>query len=115
MLNPTKKVGEPFVTKALAARSGPVVATTDYMKSHSDQIREFVPDSYRVMGTDGYGRSDTRENLRHFFEVDAKFIVLAALTELKDLDLVSAKQIHEYMKDTGIESTKTNPLAQSNE
>jgi pyruvate dehydrogenase E1 component len=115
MLNPTKKAGEPFVTKALAARSGPVVATTDYMKSHSDQIREFVPDSYRVMGTDGYGRSDTRENLRHFFEVDAKFIVLAAITELKDLDLVSAKQISEYMKDTGIETTKINPLAQSNE
>ena len=100
------------MTEQLAKREGPVVATTDYMKAHSDQIREFVPASYRVMGTDGFGRSDTRENLRHFFEVDTKFVVLAALTELKELGLVTAKQISDHMKKTGIESTKANPLDQ---
>lgn len=112
MMNPAKKSVQPYVTKMLSTRSGPVVATTDYMKSHSDQIREFVPDSYRVMGTDGFGRSDTRENLRHFFEVDAKFVVLAALTELKDAGVVSGKEISAYMKDAGIEAGKSNPLAQ---
>lgn len=55
------------------------------MKLYSDQIREFVPDSFRVLGTDGFGRSDSREQLRHFFDVDAKFTVLAALSELKAL------------------------------
>ncbi|MFK7865148.1 MAG: pyruvate dehydrogenase (acetyl-transferring), homodimeric type [Pseudohongiellaceae bacterium] len=112
MMSPAKKPAQPYVTKMLGARSGPVVATTDYMKAHSDQIREFVPDSYRVMGTDGFGRSDTRENLRHFFEVDAKFVVLAALTELRNMDLVAAKEISAYMKEAGIEAGKPNPLAQ---
>jgi pyruvate dehydrogenase E1 component len=112
MLNPSKKPKQAYVTEQLAKREGPVVATTDYMKAHSDQIREFVPASYRVMGTDGFGRSDTRENLRHFFEVDTKFVVLAALTELKELGLVTAKQISDHMKKTGIESTKANPLDQ---
>ncbi len=112
MLNPSKKPKQAYVTEQLSKREGPVVATTDYMKAHSDQIREFVPASYRVMGTDGFGRSDTRENLRHFFEVDSKFVVLAALTELKELGLVTTKQISDHMKKTGIESTKANPLDQ---
>lgn len=112
MLNPSKKPKQAYVTEQLAKREGPVVATTDYMKAYSDQIREFVPASYRVMGTDGFGRSDTRENLRHFFEVDCKFVVLAALTELKELGLVTAKQISDHMKKTGIEPSKANPLDQ---
>ncbi len=112
MLNPTKKPKLAYVTEKLSSKEGPVVATTDYMKAHSDQIREFVPAPYRVMGTDGFGRSDTRENLRHFFEVDAKFVVLAALTELKELGIVTAKQITDHMKKTGIESSKANPLDQ---
>jgi pyruvate dehydrogenase E1 component len=112
MLNPSKKPKQAYITQQLSNREGPVVATTDYMKAHSDQVREFVPASYRVMGTDGFGRSDTRENLRHFFEVDTKFVVLAALSELKELGLVSSKQISDHMKKTGIESSKANPLDQ---
>ena len=110
MMNPTKKPKQPYVTQALAKRSGPVISTTDYMKVYSDQIREFVPDTFRVLGTDGFGRSDSRENLRHFFEVDAKFIVLAALTELKSRDLVTAKEIVDYMKKNGISQDKANPV-----
>ena len=110
MMNPTKKPKQPYVTQALAKRSGPVISTTDYMKVYSDQIREFVPDTFRVLGTDGFGRSDSRENLRHFFEVDAKFIVLAALTELKQRDLVTAKEIVDYMKKNGISQDKANPV-----
>lgn len=110
MMNPNKKPKVPYVTKVLSERSGPVVSTTDYMKAYSDQIREFVPDSYRVLGTDGFGRSDSRENLRHFFEVDSKFVVLAALTELKQRELVTAKDIVDYMKKSGISQDKANPL-----
>ncbi|MCG8415332.1 MAG: pyruvate dehydrogenase (acetyl-transferring), homodimeric type [Pseudomonadales bacterium] len=112
MLNPGRKPKVPFVTEQLSKQKGPVISTTDYMKIYSDQIREFVPDSYRVLGTDGFGRSDSREQLRHFFEVDTKFVVLAALNELKELDVVTDKQITDFMKKSGIDKTKPNPLAQ---
>ncbi len=110
MLNPTAKPQKPFVTEQLEAQSGPVIATTDYMMSYADQVREFIPETYRVLGTDGFGRSDSREKLRHFFEVDEKFIVLAALTELRARDHIDGKQIAAYMKKQGIDSNKPNPL-----
>ena len=112
MLHPEKKPKTPFVTQQLERQSGPVIAATDYMKVHSDQIREYVPDSYRVLGTDGFGRSDSREKLRHFFEVYSKFIVLAALTELKGISGLTAKAITDYMKKSGIPKNKVNPLTQ---
>ncbi len=112
MLNPGKKLKTAYVTEVLLTRNGPVISATDHMKVHSDQIREFVPDTYKVLGTDGFGRSDSREQLRRFFEVDCKFIVLAALTELKDRDVISAKQIRDHMKNNGISQGKANPLAQ---
>ena len=112
LLHPDKKANLPFVTEKLSKQKGPVIAATDYMKTYSDQIREFVPGSYRVLGTDGFGRSDSREQLRHFFEVDSKFVVLAALTELKELDLVDAKVILAHMKATGIKRDKVNPINQ---
>jgi len=111
MLHPDKKPTESFVSEQLGKQNGPVIATTDYMKSYADQIREFVPDTYRVLGTDGFGRSDSREKLRHFFEVDSKFVVLAALTELKELGAVSAKEITDYMKKSGISKDKPNPVS----
>ena len=112
MLYPEKKSKKSFVTQQLEKQSGPVIAATDYMKVYSDQIREYVPDSYRVLGTDGFGRSDSREQLRHFFEVDSKFIVLAALTELKDVSVLTAKAITDYMKKSGIDKNKVSPLSQ---
>jgi pyruvate dehydrogenase E1 component len=112
MLHPEQPAKLPYVTQALSARPGPIIATTDYMKSYADQIRAFVPDSYQVLGTDGFGRSDSREKLRHFFEVDSKFIVLATLTELKAVDLITAKSITAYMKQNGISQNKANPVAQ---
>jgi pyruvate dehydrogenase E1 component len=112
MLQPAEKPSIPYVTQQLEKRQGPVIAATDYMKSYSDQIREYVPDSYRVLGTDGFGRSDSRENLRRFFEVDSKFIVLAALTELKSRQLISTKVLSDYMKKSGIKQDKSNPLTQ---
>jgi len=112
MLNPGKKAQTPFVTEQLSGEEGPVISCTDYIKAYSDQIREFVPETYRVLGTDGFGRSDSRENLRHFFEVDSNFVVLAALTELKALDLVKAKEITDFMKKAGIDASKPNPVTQ---
>ena len=112
MLNPSKKAKIPYVTEMLLKQKGPIVSATDHMKAHSDQVREFVPESFRVLGTDGFGRSDSREQLRHFFEVDCKFIVLAALTELKEVGVITAKQIAGHMKANGIDQNKPNPLAQ---
>ena len=112
MLQPDRQATVPYVTQQLEKQQGPVIAATDYMKAYSDQIREFVPDSYRVLGTDGFGRSDSRKQLRHFFEVDSKFIVLAALTELKDRELIGHTVIIDHMKTTGIDRNKVNPLAQ---
>ena len=110
MFNPGKKPKVPFITKKLSARKGPVVAATDYMKTYSDQVREFVPDTFRVLGTDGFGRSDTREQLRHFFEVDSKFIVLAALSELNASGLIDDNTLSKYLKKAGIDKHKINPL-----
>ena len=112
MLNPGAKDKLSYVSQSLSAKQGPVIASTDHMKAFADQIREFVPGSYRVLGTDGFGRSDSREKLRHFFEVDCKFIVLAALTELKAEGLITAKTISAFMKSSGIDAKKINPLFQ---
>ena len=110
MMHPTKKEKQTYVGECLSKVAGPVIASTDYMKVHADQIREFVPDTYRVLGTDGFGRSDTRQNLRHFFEVNCNFVVLAALTELKGRGLVTADTIAKAMKSMGIAQDKIDPL-----
>jgi len=112
MLNPTKKQKVPFVTQKLSTIKGPVLSATDYMKIYSDQIREFVPDTYRVLGTDGFGRSDSREQLRHFFEVDMKFIAAATLYELQSIGLFDSKTLMAHYKKLGIDKNKANPVYQ---
>ena len=112
LLSPDGGAESPWVSAQLASREGPVVAATDYMKLHADQIREFVPASYRVLGTDGFGRSDSREKLRQHFEVDSRFVVLAALTELKDKGIVGDAEIKSWMKSKGLDAGKPNPLDQ---
>ena len=112
MLNPSKKQKIPFVTQRLLTKKGPVLSVTDYMKIHSDQIREFVPSVYRVLGTDGFGRSDSREQLRHFFEVDMKFIAAAALFELKSEGIIDSKTLMAHYKKLGIDKDKANPSYQ---
>ncbi len=72
----------PYVTAADGGRNGPVIAATDYIKNFAEQIRAFVPGRYTVLGTDGFGRSDSRLNLRRFFEVDANHIAAAAMVDL---------------------------------
>ena len=88
----------------------PVIASTDYVKAHAEAIRgHFSAPSYRVLGTDGFGRSDTRAKLRDFFEVDERFVTLAALRELQDAQVVSAAEVVQAMADMDISADKANP------
>jgi pyruvate dehydrogenase E1 component len=90
---------------------GPVVASTDYLKAFADQIRPFVPKDrvYRVLGTDGFGRSDSRAKLRHFFEVNRYFVAIAALKALADQGEGKAKAVAEAIKKYGIDPDKADP------
>jgi pyruvate dehydrogenase E1 component len=98
-----------FVETALAAHAGPVVAATDYVRLFADQIRPFVPRRYRVLGTDGFGRSDRREALRRFFEVDRRFVALAALKALADEGAIPPAQVSAAMGKLHINPDKPNP------
>lgn len=109
MLHPGKKAKVPYITKCLDGHKGPVIASSDYMRICADQVREFVPASFRVLGTDGFGRSDTRQSLRRFFEVDRNYVVLATLTELAGKGLFGAEQLSKAIKDLGIDPDKANP------
>jgi pyruvate dehydrogenase E1 component len=87
-----------------------VVAATDYMKIFADQIREFVPGKYRVLGTDGFGRSDTREKLRQFFEVDRYYVTVAALKSLAEEGKISPEKVVEAINKYNIDPDKPNPI-----
>ena len=111
MLHPTKKAKTAYITDVLEKNGkGPVVAATDYMKLYADQVRAWVPASYTVLGTDGFGRSDSRANLRRHFEVDAHYIVVAALAELAKAGDIDKKVVSKAIKDFGIDADKINPL-----
>ncbi|MBX3616812.1 pyruvate dehydrogenase (acetyl-transferring), homodimeric type [Nitrosomonas sp.] len=109
-LHPTQPGRLSHVENCLNGRSGPVIAASDYMKIYADQIREFVPGKYRVLGTDGFGRSDTRQKLRHFFEVDRYYIVVATLKALAEDGKVSQQQVVDAMQKYGIDPEKPNPV-----
>ncbi|WP_061289511.1 pyruvate dehydrogenase (acetyl-transferring), homodimeric type [Azotobacter vinelandii] len=110
-LHPEQKPEQSYVEQCLNGRKGPVVASTDYMKLFADQIRQWVPSrEYKVLGTDGFGRSDTRKKLRHFFEVDRYWVVLAALEALADRGDIEAKVVAEAIAKFGIDPDKRNPL-----
>ncbi len=109
LLHPDQPAKTSHVENCFNDRKGPFVAATDYMKIYADQIREFIPGTYRVLGTDGFGRSDTREKLRHFFEVDRFFITVAALKVLAEEGLVPAERVVRAIKKYGIDPEKSNP------
>ncbi|MDG1861229.1 MAG: pyruvate dehydrogenase (acetyl-transferring), homodimeric type [SAR324 cluster bacterium] len=110
MLHPDKKPKMSHVEKCLLDTDGPVVAATDYVKLFADQIRAYVPRSYSVLGTDGFGRSDTRQALRKHFEVDRYYIAVAALNDLMEDGSVSVKTVNAAIKKYGIDPNKNNPL-----
>ncbi|MFT4464849.1 MAG: pyruvate dehydrogenase (acetyl-transferring), homodimeric type [Sodalis sp. (in: enterobacteria)] len=108
MLHPTETPRVPYVATVL--NDAPAVASTDYMKLFAEQIRNFIPASeFRVLGTDGFGRSDSRENLRHHFEVDASYVVVAALGELAKRGDIGADVVAQAISKFGIDADKVNP------
>ena len=112
LLNPEAKPRLSFVAQQLGAHPGPVIASTDYMKSYADQIRAFMPKgvNYKVLGTDGFGRSDFRSRLREHFEVNRHYIVLAALKALSEDGTVPVAKVKEAIEKYQINVQKINPL-----
>ena len=108
-LNPFAEEKAPYVTQTLGQAKGPVVAATDYMKNYAEQIRPFLPQRYVVLGTDGFGRSDSRVNLRRFFEVDANHIAAAAMVALFKEGAVTKKDLTAALKKYEIDGDKPNP------
>ena len=110
LLHPEVEPRVPYVTRLLRDASGPAVAATDYIKAYADQIREFVPGAYTVLGTDGFGRSDTRSKLREFFEISREYIVLAALKALADEGQIENARVTQAIGALDIDPDKSNPL-----
>ncbi len=110
LLNPNQPPRVPYVAQCLGERQGPFIAATDYVRNVPEQIRQWVPGEFVVLGTDGYGRSDARAELRHHFEVDRRFIVLAALKALADDQKLDRATLGKAIADLGIDPSKANPL-----
>jgi pyruvate dehydrogenase E1 component len=112
MLNPTKAPRLAYVTQQLTDSAGPIIAATDYMRTYAEQIRAFMPTgrSYKVLGTDGFGRSDTRAKLREFFEVNRYFVVIAALKSLVDAGSLDKAIVAKAIQKYGIQADKPNPV-----
>jgi pyruvate dehydrogenase E1 component len=110
LLHPDHPPRVPYVRQCLAGHDGPFVAATDYMRSVPDQIRQWVPGRYHVLGTDGYGRSDSRAALRGFFEVDRRYVVVAALKALADEGKLDVATVRGAIARFGIDPDKPNPV-----
>jgi len=112
MLHPLETPRVPFVAQQLAKHDGPVIASTDYMKNYAEQIRSYIPKgrTYKVLGTDGFGRSDFRSKLREHFEINRHYIVVAALKALSEEGAVPVAKVAEALKQYGIKTDKVNPL-----
>ena len=112
MLHPLAEQAVPFVTQQLLPFDGPVVASTDYIKAYAEQIRPFIPKgrTYKVLGTDGFGRSDFRSKLREHFEINRHYIVVAALKALADDGKLPLAKVAEAIQKYGIKADKVNPL-----
>jgi pyruvate dehydrogenase E1 component len=109
MLHPTEAPKRPYVAQLLQETEGPVVAATDYMRTFAEQIRAYVPRRYVVLGTDGFGRSDTREKLRRFFEVDRFQVAVAALKALADEGAIPAAKVAEAIQKYGVDAGRPAP------
>ncbi|MDN5843638.1 MAG: pyruvate dehydrogenase (acetyl-transferring), homodimeric type [Alcaligenaceae bacterium] len=111
LLHPEESAQVPYVTRQLSDTEGPIIVSTDYIKAYGDQIRPYIPKgrSLKVLGTDGFGRSDFRSKLREHFEIDRHFIVLAALHSLADEGKIPQKKCSEAIKKYSIDPDKVNP------
>jgi pyruvate dehydrogenase E1 component len=112
MRHPETEPRSSYVQSCFAGAAGPFVAATDYMKLVADQIRQWVPGRYVALGTDGFGRSDGREALRHHFEVDRKSVAVAALKALADEGSIDATTVTKAMASLGVDPDKPNPVSE---
>jgi len=110
LLHPGDEPRVPYIAAAMSGHRGPIVAATDYLKSYADQIRPFVDRRFHALGTDGFGRSDYRRKLRDFFEVDARWIALAALNALAADGTIERRVVAEAVKTLGIDPNKPDPV-----
>ncbi len=110
MMHPDQPQRKSYVEECLKGQKGPVIAATDYIKNYANQIRQYVPATYKVLGTDGFGRSDSRANLRRFFEVDRYYIVVAALKALQEDGEISAKVVASAIEKYQLNPEKPNPI-----
>jgi pyruvate dehydrogenase E1 component len=111
LLHPNEPRQQNYIQQALADREGPFVAATDYIKTVADQIRQWIPGRYAVLGTDGYGRSDSRAELRRFFEVDRHYVAITALKALADDGKIDKQTVTDAMQAFGIDPEKPNPVS----
>jgi pyruvate dehydrogenase E1 component len=109
ILHPNEEYQVPYVTKRLEHSKGPVVAVSDYVRLVAEQISPFIPGSFTALGTDGFGRSETREELRRFFEIDKNYIVLAALNTLAKEGQIQLDEVEKAIKQYNIDTDKSNP------
>jgi pyruvate dehydrogenase E1 component len=112
MLHPLDEPRVCYVTQRLAAHAGPCIAATDYIRAYAGQIREYVPQRYRVLGTDGFGRSDSRRKLREYFEVNRHYVVVAALKALAEEGEIAPTEVASAIAKYGIDPEKPNPMNQ---
>ncbi|MHB1375713.1 MAG: pyruvate dehydrogenase (acetyl-transferring), homodimeric type, partial [Thauera sp.] len=111
LLHPMEEPRQSHVAQKLAGAEGPVIAATDYIRMFAEQIRPFVKNTYVTLGTDGFGRSDTRENLRHFFEVDRRWVTLAALKALADDGVIGRDKVAAALVKYNLDPSKPNPMS----
>jgi pyruvate dehydrogenase E1 component len=109
LLHPSQPKRRSHIEGCLAQHAGPVVAATDYMRAFADQVREYVPRRYIVLGTDGFGRSDYRVQLRRFFEVNRYYVAIAALKALADDGAIEGSTVDAALKQYGIDTEKADP------
>ena len=109
-LHPEKDHKTSYITVCFKDRSGPFIAATDYIRNYAEQIRKWIPGNYVVLGTDGFGRSDTRAQLRKHFEVNRYHVAIAALGALAEEGAIPGKTVAEAIKKYNIDPEKTNPL-----
>ncbi len=110
-MHPDQTPKKAYVTEQLEGASGPFIISTDYMKNYSEQLRPYIPGTYHVLGTDGFGRSDTRTKLREFFEVDRHYVVVTALKALADEGTIKVQEVVDAIAKYGLDPEKADPLS----
>ena len=112
MLHPTEPGKKGYLEEQLEGRPGPVVAASDYVRAQVDQVSPYLSGrTLRVLGTDGWGRSDTREKLRHFFEVDRFYVAVAALSALSEDGVIDASVVVDAIEKYGLDAEKPSPFS----